>query len=519
MPAKQEANGTAGAAGAAAAASTADTDAERERKRLERCASWRQFGACVSVQTLHFMTGVCMAYSSSLIPALEDPETSEIPLDSEHRMGAWLASTFVLSVPVGALVSMLLNDKLGRVALIKSACAPFCLGWVLIATAQSFAMLVVGRLLTGIAIGLAHSPSLLFCAEVANKNIRGGLSAMATGFASMAIVACYGMGAAMHWRTHAWANCAVFAVPLTLQTLFSMESPVWLKARARDEAAAASSLYYYNDPDVVLSGPSSASSPGKEEAVWRKFKPLFCRPSGYKPLVLNATVFALQQLVGVYITIYYAVTFLQETKSSLDPYLATICIGLVRLVGCTGTSLVMTRFGRRPLMLVSSVGQAVCMLVSGYATHLILQEEGSASSWWVVMGLLGYIALGCLGWQVVPWSMMAELFPHQVRGLAQPLNSATAHILMFAMLQAYPVISELVGGAAGIQFLFAAFSVLGGVFVFVFLPETRGRTLQEIEDYFQNNVVYVTERRRRRAARREAAVAAITSKQAVVPAV
>ncbi|XP_052133224.1 facilitated trehalose transporter Tret1-like [Frankliniella occidentalis] len=335
---------------------------------------------------------------------------------------------------------------------------------------------------------------------------------MATGFASMAIVVCYVMGAAMHWRTHAWANCAVFVIPLTLQTLFAMESPVWLKARARDEAAAKSSMFYYNDRDTVLSGPSCASSPGKEQAVWRVFSVLFCDPLGYKPLILITSIFALQQLVGVYITIYYAVTFFQETHSELDPYIATICIGVVRLVGCTSTSLIMQRVGRRPLMLLSSVGQCVAMAVSGYATYCIRQEAGSVSSWWVVMGLLVYIAFGCLGWQIIPWSMMAELFPHRVRGLAQPINSGVAHLLMFAMLQVYPALDWLVGGSAGVQFLFAAISAASGVFVWVFLPETRGCTLQEIEDYFQNNVCFLTERRRRRAARRAAAVAALTAK-------
>ncbi|KAE8751643.1 hypothetical protein FOCC_FOCC001491, partial [Frankliniella occidentalis] len=182
----------------------------------------------------------------------------------------------------------------------------------------------------------------------------------------------------------------------------------------------------------------------------------------------------MQQLVGVYITIYYAVTFFQETHSELDPYIATICIGVVRLVGCTSTSLIMQRVGRRPLMLLSSVGQCVAMAVSGYATYCIRQgnvvvngfknserrddpairmdlhllllpaEAGSVSSWWVVMGLLVYIAFGCLGWQIIPWSMMAELFPHRVRGLAQPINSGVAHLLMFAMLQVYPALDWLV---------------------------------------------------------------------------
>ena len=72
------------------------------------------------------------------------------------------------------------------------------------------------------------------------------------------------------------------------------------------------------------------------------------------------------------------------------------------------------------------------------------------SSLWVVGGILVYIAFGCLGWMAIPWSMMAELFPHEVRSLAQPLNSSTAHIFMFAMLQLYPTISDLTGTASAV---------------------------------------------------------------------
>ncbi|XP_034244271.1 facilitated trehalose transporter Tret1-2 homolog [Thrips palmi] len=489
-----------------------DRQDDAQARGHARRAIWKQFAASAAVQCFHLMTGVCMAYSSSLIPALEAAD-SDIPV-TRHQ-SAWLASTFVLAVPVGSTLSLCLNDVLGRLMLVKTVSIPYCIGWSLIATATSFEQLVIGRLCTGVAIGMAHSPSLLFITEVATKNIRGGLTAVATALASMGIVGCYVMGAYMDWRTHAWALCAVPALPLLLQTVFATESPVWLRARGRTEAGAKASQYYYNDPDMVLSGPSASAKGGN--SIWHVSRLLFTNPLGYKPLILVFAMFVIQQVVGVYITIYYAVTFFQETGSTIDAYMATILIGVVRFIGCTTVSLVMTKFGRRTLMLLSSVGQTVFMTMSGYATMCILQEPGSVSSMWVVAGLLGYIALGCLGWQTIPWSMMAELFPHEVRSLAQPFNSSMAHILMFAMLQVYPILNDLVGGAAGIQYLFAAVSALSAVFVFVFLPETRGRTLPEIEDYFRNNVTFLTEKARRRAARRAVAQAALTAKTPSTP--
>lgn len=460
----------------------------------------RQFCACIAVQALSVVGGVCIAHSSSLIPALME-DGSGIPIT--RQQGAWIASVLVLAVPVGALVSLALGNVLGRLALVRAMSLPYCAGWALIATAGSLPQVIVGRLLLGVSLGLAHSPLLLYVSEVADKNIRGGLSAIGTALASLGVLLCYVMGAFMDWRTHAWANCALPVVPLVAIMVSCTESPVWLRARGRVEAAAEASAFLYNDPEKVVSVPSKPGKPpadGKPHRAVNPWKMLFTDPMAYKPLIIVNLLFIIQQIVGIYITIYFAVPLFKETGSTIDPYIASILIGVVRVVGCTAVSLVMSRLGRRPLMIVSSVGQAASMAVSGAATHFILRGDDVSSSW-VMAGVLGYIAFGCLGWQAVPWCMMAEVFPHEVRSLAQPLNSSTAHVYMFLMLQLYPTLQDLVGGAAGIQLLFAGASLLSAVFVWVLLPETRGRTLADIEQYFRDNDTFLQEKRRKRALR------------------
>ncbi|KAJ1521462.1 hypothetical protein ONE63_003130 [Megalurothrips usitatus] len=467
-------------------------------------ASRRQLMACCAVASVNLLGGVCLAHSSSLIPALEGPD-SEVPVEKHHA--AWIASALVLAVPVGSLVSLCVNDYVGRLSLCKLISVPFFVGMALIASAGSLSQVVAGRLVLGLAAGIWHGPSVLYISEVADKNIRGGLGAFGPAVASLGILVCYAMGAALHWRTHAWLNCLLPLVTLALLYALAMETPVWLRAHGSPEAAAAASLYFYNDPDKVLSVASGGKKKKKRErtgaAAWRM---LFLDPRGYKPLIIIHAVFIVQQIVGIYISIYYAVSFFKETGSTIDPYMATILIGVVRLVGCSGVSLVLSRLGRRPLMIASSLGQAAAMAVSGYASRRILAGD-SVSSMWVVAGVLVYILFACLGWQVLPWSMMAELFPHEVRSAAQPLNTGVVHFYMFVFLQLYPTVLDLVGGAANLMFLFSGTSALSAVFVFVFLPETRGRTLAEIEEYFRHNTTFLTERRRQRRereARREA---------------
>ncbi|XP_052132023.1 facilitated trehalose transporter Tret1-2 homolog [Frankliniella occidentalis] len=460
----------------------------------------RQFLACAAVQTMAVLGGLAIAHSSSLLPALSGPD-SEVPITPQQ--GAWIASSLVLAVPLGSMLGLLLNDVLGRLTLIKIIALPQVLGWVLVATAGSLAQIVGARFILGTALGMSHSFTTLYISEVADKDIRGGLGALGTALASLGILLCYTMGAFLDWRTHAWANCCLPVLPLALLFTLATESPVWLRERGRDEEAARASTFFYDDPTKVLSVAKAGADKKKAKAMGaRTWRALFTEPRGYKPFVLIQAVFIIQQLVGIYITIYYAVPLFMETGCTLDPYLASILIGVVRLVGCTSVSWAMRRLGRRPLMLASSAGQAVAMATSGYATARILQG-GEVSSMWVVGGILSYIAFGCLGWQVLPWTMMAEVFPHEVRSLAQFINAATANVYIFAVLQLYPTMNDALGGAAGVQYLFAATSALSAVFVWVMLPETRGRTLQEIEEYFENNATFLTERRRKRDRRRQ----------------
>ncbi|KAE8737292.1 hypothetical protein FOCC_FOCC017245, partial [Frankliniella occidentalis] len=292
----------------------------------------RQFLACAAVQTMAVLGGLAIAHSSSLLPALSGPD-SEVPITPQQ--GAWIASSLVLAVPLGSMLGLLLNDVLGRLTLIKIIALPQVLGWVLVATAGSLAQIVGARFILGTALGMSHSFTTLYISEVADKDIRGGLGALGTALASLGILLCYTMGAFLDWRTHAWANCCLPVLPLALLFTLATESPVWLRERGRDEEAARASTFFYDDP--------------------------------------TKAVFIIQQLVGIYITIYYAVPLFMETGCTLDPYLASILIGVVRLVGCTSVSWAMRRLGRRPLMLASSAGQAVAMATSGYATARILQ--------------------------------------------------------------------------------------------------------------------------------------------------
>ncbi|PSN48618.1 Facilitated trehalose transporter Tret1, partial [Blattella germanica] len=396
---------------------------------------WPQIFAAIAVASFHVVVGFSLAFSAILIPQLEAPDSD---LKIEPYEAPWLVSVLVLVVPIGALLAGFVMEYVGRLNTIKLAAIPCLLGWFLIATGTSFGAVFCGRFLTGVAAGMVLS---------------------------------YLKGAYLTWRTAAWTSVGYVVVPILLMTIWIPESPVWLVARGRVDEAQRSLKW--------LAGQRS-SLPEQQLAALVKSQDMkalvatgfmgrlsgFLRPSGYKPMFVLMGLFFFQQFSGVYITLFYSVELFKDVGSGLDPYLASILVGLTRLLMSFVNAAMLRLFGRRPLCMLSGIGMAICMVVSG------------------MLGLLS-----------IPWTMTAELFPTEIRGLAHGITLSLAHILMFLAIQSYRDMKEVFGGAHAVQWFFAAMALGAVVFVYIFLPETHGKKLAEIEQYFVENAVYIGQKK------------------------
>lgn len=130
------------------------------------------------------------------------------------------------------------------------------------------------------------------------------------------------------------------------------------------------------------------------------------------------------------------------------------------------------------------------MVVSGLFTLWILNGT-STLNWIPVVSLLLYVITSMIGLLPIPWTMTAELFPIEIRGVAHSIAYSLANLLMFAAVQCYESMLITFGGIANVQFFFAVVSVMGAVYTFVFVPETHRKKLSEIEDYFYHNTIYL----------------------------
>lgn len=241
-----------------------------------------------------------------------------------------MASIIVLMVPIGSIISGYMMDVIGRINTIKVAAFPSILGLVLIATAPNVYFILAGRMLVGISCAMGSSPAVVYITEVARADLRGSLISSGPTIASLGMILTYTGGALFNWRTIAWISILFTVLPIILITFIVPESPVYLVTRGRIEDAAKSLKFLYSrypQPENTIESLAdmhlrclirenekriadklrNVNSDGQQKSKWAGF----LKPTGYKPLTILFFLFLIQQFSGIYITLFFSVTFLQ----------------------------------------------------------------------------------------------------------------------------------------------------------------------------------------------------------------
>ncbi|KAG5675154.1 hypothetical protein PVAND_005080 [Polypedilum vanderplanki] len=464
-----------------------------------------QISAAIAAASFHVYVGIALSYSSILVPQIESPD-SDIP-QTTKTLTSLCASIVVLMVPVGSLIAGYLMDIIGRTNTIKVAVFPAVLGFIFVALASDVYYILAGRILTGLACAIGTSPAYVFITEIARPDLRGSLISSAPTIASLGMCLAYIAGVLFDWRTTAWLSIIFAVIPILLVQFAVVESPVYLVSKGRIEDAAKSLKYLYKkypQPDqnesladmhlralicdnekriaekIKVSSMTDVKS-HKTQSKWANFK----KPTGYKPLIILFFLFFIQQFSGIYITLFYSVTFLQDVGADgIDPFVSSIFLGVVRFLMSLMNAWLLRRFKRRFLIMVSTFFMASFMFISGSVTIWI--EEGAKELKVVpVICLLGFVCSSMIGLLSIPWTLTAEMFPTSIRSAGHSISFSIANILMFVAVQAYRPLLYILGGPHAVQWFFALFSIIGFFFALCVLPETHGKTLAEIEMHFE----------------------------------
>ena len=400
----------------------------------------------------------------------------------DFQLSPFLQGFVVSSLLVGAMVGALgcgpLTDRFGRRSIVILAAVVFGVGALVAGLAPNASILVVGRIVLGLAVGLASVIVPLYIAEISPPDIRGLLVALNQLMITVGILLSYIVGYAFadseNWRAMLLL-AVVPAVALLLGMVFMPESPRWLVANRSSEKARVVLRRIRGASDVEAELGDIEEAERQEEAGWRELLQPWLRPLLIVGILLNF----LGQASGINTVIYFAPTIFETTGFEASAsILATTGIGVVNvLMTVVGMSLV-DKAGRKTLLLFGLVGMALSLGVLGLA--FLLQGLSGAIGYVALACLVVYIASFAVSIGVVIFIIPSEIFPLKVRGSAMSVCLLTNWGSNFAIATVFLTLLNTFGRPATF-WLFTLMCVIFWFFAYFFIPETKGRSLEEIE--------------------------------------
>ncbi|XP_015608103.1 facilitated trehalose transporter Tret1 isoform X2 [Cephus cinctus] len=389
-----------------------------------------------------------------------------------------------ICVPIGILA-----DLVGRKTAMLMLVVPFMVGWALIIWANSVVMFYIGRFITGLSGGAFCVTAPMYTAEIAESEIRGSLGSYFQLMLTVGILLTYALGMV----TNMFQLSIISAiVPLIFFGVFFFmpETPTYYIKKGNIDAARASLIRlrgprYNVEPELLAQRQSLSETAENRGSFFTAIK----SKAAIKGLIIAFGLMFFQQLSGINAIIFYANSIFNATGTSLSANVSTIIVGVMQVVAVFVSSLIVDKLGRRILLLVSNFVMFVTALIIGI--YFYLKNNGhdvQAIAWLPLVAVCGFIILFSLGYGPIPWMMIGEIFSSQIKGIAGSSACLFNWLMAFVVTKFYSDLVNSVGMAIPF-FIFAAVSAVGTVFVFFVVPETKGKSLDEIQQELGGNPV------------------------------
>lgn len=400
----------------------------------------------------------------------------------------WASSSALLGCVIGVSFAGAFSDWLGRKKTLVLAGVLFLVSSIGTAVPQTLTQLVVFRILAGVGVGVASMASPMYIAEVAPAQWRGRMVsvnqfAIVSGmlliyFVNYAIARAGSpeWQVATSWR---WMFASgILPSALFLGLLFlAPESPRWLIAQGRMDAAA-KILERVGGPDFAR-----AEAQAVREALAQESGSLaqLFRPGWRRVLALGVALAVLQQVTGINVFLYFGAEIFKQFGEQVDAaLLQQVVVGAANLLFTLVAIWTVDRWGRKPLMLIGATGMGLGLVAMGVGA-----QTGQVAGWMLIC-ILGYIACFALSVGPVTWVLLSEIFPTSIRGRAMSLATLSLWSANFVVSQTFPMMDQHAGLVARFNhafpfYVYAGFCVVLVGVVWRWVPETKGRSLEEIE--------------------------------------
>jgi SP family arabinose:H+ symporter-like MFS transporter len=434
------------------------------------------------------LSGFLMGFDGSLFTGAVLFVRTQFGL-GELQLG-WTVSSHTLSATLSIFLAGPLADRVGRRTVLRIAALTFALSAVVAAFATSYPVLIVARLLSGLGVGSVLVAAPMYIAELAPPALRGRMITVTQLFIVLGIFLASASNLLIlrleqysqdNWRWMLGIG-VVPAVIYLFATLFVPESPRWHAMHGRMEAArrilarirGASSADRELGEVCASLGRNTRQDDARLADLWV--------PQLRRVLIIGLVVGVVQQITGINAVLAYAtMIFTQASDAAAGieaSFLQTLLITMVNVVFTVVALLLIDRVGRRPLMLFGTAGIAISLALTAVGFQL---SGGALHSRWVLAGLLSFVGSFALSLGPGMWVLFSEIFPNRVRGVAISCVGLVNSTVCFLAQLVFPWQMQHLGGAWTFL-IYTLFAVLGLALLARILPETRGRSLEELEE-------------------------------------
>lgn len=434
--------------------------------------------------------GILFGYDTAVISGAI--EALKAYFDLSPAETGWAVSNVVIGCVVGAFGAGPLAGRYGRKKALVVAAFLFTVSAIGAALATTFTWFVIYRILGGLAVGLAATVSPMYMSEVSPKDMRGRALSMqqfAIVFGQIVIfyvnfkIASYASEAwliEMGWRWMIGSEvipCLLF----TALVFVIPESPRWSVMVGRDDQALAM-LTRVSNAEHAKNVLREIKESLRQDEQHRKQKLNYGDVRVRFILFVGCMIAMLQQVTGVNVMMYYAPVVLKTvTENAQEALFQTIWIGVLQLVGSVIGAMLMDRLGRIPLMRWGTLGTIVGLLITSYALYT------QATGYFALFGMLFFMVFYAMSWGVGAWVLVSEIFPNRMRSQGMSIAVGCMWLANFVVAQSFPMINDqpyLFSTFHGAfpMWMFAACCLFSYWFIARFIPETKGVSLERMED-------------------------------------
>ena len=404
-------------------------------------------------------------------------------------MMGWVASCALVGCVIGAMFAGSLSDRIGRKKVLMISAIAFAISSLGIMLPLGLNYFIFFRLIGGIGIGIASMLSPLYISEIAPANIRGRLISIYQMGIVLGILLIYFVNAwiaGMHndawniesgWRWM-FGSGIIPSILFIILLINVPESPRWLAQQNR-----------FNEAEDVLSRVNGAEKAKEELAVIRSSMKedteasfgILLQPGLRYVLVIGIILAILSQVTGINAIMYYAPEIFKSSgDGSSSALMQTVLVGVINVLFTVVAIRYVDKWGRKTLLLIGAAGMTICLAIVGAAFHFEMNQGPL-----ILVAILAYIAFFAISLGPLTFVVVAEIFPTHVRGRAMSIAIFFLWAAVYAVSQTFPMLQSSVGPAITF-WIYMSMSVVAFFFVWRLVPETKGKTLEEIEQFWKN---------------------------------